>query len=339
MTSIKAFFVQLGQDIVSVSFTLFKVMIPAIVVVKILTELGAVTYLTLLLSPLMGIVGLPESMGVVWATTILTNLYTGLFVLYDLLLQAPLEQPMTVAEVSVLGALMLFAHALPVEVAIAKKSGVNIWVTLLMRIGGGFLFGWLLYLIYDLNGWMQTPAQLVWQPEMSTDTSLVGWMGDQLKSLLVIQLIIVALLFVLNLLKVLGIERLMVWLLRPVLRVLGISQEATSITIVGITLGLSFGGGLLIHEAKKGHVPARDVFMAITLLGLLHSLIEDTLLVLLLGADINAILWGRLLFSFVVIALLARLLNFVDEPFCRRYLYSAPEESKASAVMPVTEKS
>jgi len=51
------------------------------------------------------------------------------------------------------------------------------------------------------------------------------------------------------------------------------------LAIVGITLGVSFGGGLLINEAKRGHISPRDIFVAMMLLNLLHSLIEDTLLV------------------------------------------------------------
>ena len=44
-------------------------------------------------------------------------------------------------------------------------------------------------------------------------------------------------------LTVLGIEKLMAILLRPFLRILGISKEATKLTIIGITLDLSFGRG------------------------------------------------------------------------------------------------
>ena len=110
-------------------------------------------------------------------------------------------------------------------------------------------------------------------------------------------------------------------LLKPFLRILGISKEATNLTIIGITLGLSFGGGLLISEAKRGHIAARDVFTAIILLNLLHSLIEDTLLIMLIGADFYTIFWGRLVFSVLVVALIAQLIKRLDENFCEHYFY------------------
>jgi len=60
--------------------------------------------------------------------------------------------------------------------------------------------------------------------------------------------------------------------------------------------GLSFGRGLLINEAKRDHISALDIFTAIMLLNLLHSLINDTLLIMLIGADFYTIFWGRLVF-------------------------------------------
>tara|TARA_B100000780_G_C20737736_1_gene293057 strand:+ start:110 stop:373 length:264 start_codon:yes stop_codon:yes gene_type:complete len=80
---------------------------------------------------------------------------------------------------------------------------------------------------------------------------------------------------------------------------MGIGKEASTITLVGITLGLSFGGGLLIKEAHAGHVSKKDVFTSLVFLGFCHSLIENTLLVILLGAHVSGILWFRLVFAFV----------------------------------------
>jgi len=92
-----------------------------------------------------------------------------------------------------------------------------------------------------------------------------------------------------------------------VLHGLGIGREAETLTLVGLTLGLSYGGALLIEEAEAGHVAPRDVLYAISLLGLSHSLIEDTLLMLLTGADLMPLLPLRVLFTLAAIALLVRL--------------------------------
>lgn len=317
MVGVKRFFSELAREIYQVSWTLFRLMVPVILVVKLLQELGGIGWLSEMLSPLMSLVGLPDAMGLVWATTILTNIYAGMLVFVS---QAQGEI-LSVAQVTVLGALMLLAHGLPVEAAIARKAGVRLRVTLLFRLVGGFLFAWLLHLLYDYGGWLQQPNRLLWQPELSADTGLDAWAFTQLQTLLMIQLIIIILLTGLKILRLLKIERAIGWLLAPLLRLLGIGREATTITVIGVTLGLAFGGGLLINEARKGEVPARDIFTSMTLLGLLHSLIEDTLLVMLLGADISGVLWMRLVFALLVIAAGTRLLRLADESFFRRHLY------------------
>ncbi|MCP4289905.1 MAG: hypothetical protein GY792_36740 [Gammaproteobacteria bacterium] len=317
MASVRNFFLELSREIYNVSWTLFKLMIPVILVVKLLQELGGITWLSAVLAPLMALVGLPDSMGLVWATTILTNIYAGMLVFVT---QAQGEA-LSVAQVTVLGGLLLMAHGLPVEAVIARKAGVRLRVTLLLRIGGSLLFAWLLHFIYSQGGWLQHANHLLWRPELKVDGGLFAWATIQLKSLMMIQLIIVALLTGLKILRILKIERLIGWLLGPLLRLLGIGREATTITVIGVTLGLAFGGGLLINEARKGEVLPRDIFTSMTLLGLLHSLIEDTLLVMLLGADISGVLWLRLLFAFLAVAFVARLLRLVGDDLFQRQLF------------------
>ena len=284
-----------------VYLTLLKIMVPALIIVKILEMMGATRWLGALLAPVMGALGLPESFSIVWAATLLTNIYTGMVVFFDLA-----QEPLTVAQVSVLGALLVVGHSLPIEGAVAKKAGVPWWLTLLLRIGGGLLLGWLLHLLYRHGDWLQQANQLAWQPER-TQPGLVAWAWLQLKTLASIYVIILGLMALLAVLRRLGIERLMHALLAPPLRLLGIGREAANTTIIGLTLGLSFGAGLLIRDAESGRLGARDAYLTLCFLGLCHSLIEDTLLVMLLGAHLSAVLWGRLLFAFILMGILARL--------------------------------
>ncbi|MFC3150142.1 hypothetical protein ACFOEK_03820 [Litoribrevibacter euphylliae] len=310
-----AFYKELGKEIWEVSTTLFKIMIPTIVVVKLLELMGLLKYIAMLIGPIMSWVGLPESMGLVWVTTIFTNIYAGMLVFF----YVQQHEVLTVAQVTIISLLMLLAHGLPVEARIAQQAGIRLRITLLLRIGGGLLLAWITHQTYDAFDYLQTPSELLWQPEIP-DASLSGWAVSQLESLIIIQLTIIVLLTFLKILKVIGIERLMRLLLSPILKLLGIGNQATSITIIGVTLGLSFGGGLLIYESRQGHVSKRDVFSAMCLLALCHSIIEDTLLVMLLGADISGVLWARLAFSVLVIALLTRVVNRLPEHFWDKHL-------------------
>ncbi|HBY85664.1 MAG TPA: hypothetical protein DEO86_07300, partial [Colwellia sp.] len=107
------------QEVSQVYLTLLKVMVPAIIVVKILDLLGGTQWLAEVLAPFMKLVGLPEQLGLVWATAILTNIFTAMVVFVDTTAQLELS----VAQVSVIGILILISHSVPIEGAVAKMVG------------------------------------------------------------------------------------------------------------------------------------------------------------------------------------------------------------------------
>lgn len=202
---------------------------------------------------------------------------------------------------------MLGAHSLPVEGAVARAAGVRWPATLVVRIGGAFILGMLLSFAYTSGNWLQEPSHPLWTAAPVTDTGWLAWAIDLVKLLVSVFFILAALIIGLRILRVLGIERLMYALLGPVLKFIGIGREGANITVIGMTIGLAFGGGLLISEARSGRVSRRDVFFTMTLLGLCHSLIEDTLLIMLLGASLSGILWARLFYALAVVAILTRI--------------------------------
>lgn len=300
---------RLLHDAFSSYFVLIRLMVPALIVVKLLDMVGGTAVLAGLLEPIMTLVGLPAEVGIVWAAAMLTSIYTALAVFADLSLNAPLS----VAQVSVLGTMILVAHSLPVEGAVAKATGVPWRATLLIRVGGALVIGALLNSYYSVTGSLQEASTMLWRPE-ATDPSLAAWAVTQLRALAMVFVIILSLMTLLRILKALGIERLMHAVLAPLLRLIGIGPQASNVTIIGITLGLSIGAGMLIREARSGQLTRRDIFLTMAFLGLCHSVIEDTLLILLMGADLNAILWTRLAFAIIITALLARVGRLAPAP-------------------------
>lgn len=290
------------KDSLQVFVELLKVMLPALVAVKIAQTFGFVDSLGILLSPVMALLGLPAVLGIVWATALATNLFTALVVFF----QMAGELSLTVEQVSVLGIILLLAHSLPVEGAVAKRAGIPWWTTITLRVGGAIVLGTAMHNAYSALDIYQMPAQFHWQPAQVDDT-LLSWLVSQFYTLAIAFVIITALITLMRVLKALGIERLLHLMLAPFLRTLGIGKAATNVTVIGATLGLSYGAGLLIRDIDAGAMSRRDAYLSICFIGLAHSLIEDTLLILTLGADLSSILWVRLTFAFVVIALIARL--------------------------------
>ena len=309
------------REILMINYNLFKIMIPIIIIVKIVEELGGIRYFSMVLEPFMELVGLPSSMGLVWATTMITNIYGGMIIF----MSSASQESLSVAQVTILGGMMLIAHALPVEVRIAQKAGVRILFTLILRIGGALILGYCLHLIYRSGNYLSETNNALWQVQVTTDKSIQTWIIGQIKTLGQVFLIITVLVIFLKLLKISGIEKLLAFILKPLLKLLGLSEKTTSISIIGITLGLTYGGGLLINEAEKGEISKTDIFGSLSLLALCHSLIEDTLLIMLLGADLSGILYFRLFFSIVLISIIIRIVKRLQQQVFYRYFVYASE--------------
>lgn len=307
---------ELLQDSLKISIMLFKIMIPVSIGVKLLKTVGAVEWIGWALSPLMEITGLPGSMGLVWATGLLTNLYGGV-IAYSALAD---ETILTVGQVSILSTMLLMAHALPVELKIVQKSGPRIRAMALIRLGSALLFGFLMNLILNLTGWLQQPAALLWKPAVKGD-SWGAWALSETQKLGMIFLIILGLLVFMKLIEWLRITDFIQKLILPFLRVLGIGQSATVITMIGITLGISYGGGLIIKEAGSGKIPPKEVFSSLALMSIFHSLIEDTMLMMALGSDLLVILAARMVFSLAIVYLIHQIILRVSAAHFSRYFY------------------
>lgn len=288
----------------STYFTLIKILIPISIIVKILSYYGAISVIGTYLSSTMGLVGLPGEFGFVWATTMVANIYGGLLVF----VQLSLTSTYTVAQVTILGGMMLIAHTLPVEARIAQKAGVRLWFTLSLRIFGAFTFSFILNTIFTAFNLFRENSVVIWKPE-NIDPTFINLFLNELRYYFIIFLIILGLVTLMKILKKTGaIERLNK-LLKPALEFVGMSKNAAPLTIIGMTLGLAYGGGLIIQETKSKLVSKKDAFLSLSLMGLTHSIIEDTILVLSIGATIFGILLGRALFTIVVIVILIKCIN------------------------------
>lgn len=293
----------LMRDAVKASVELFKVMIPIIILVKILQELGVVDYLAAPLGPVMELLGLPAAMGLAWATAMLSNIYSGLIVFQALAAGAA---PLTQAQVTVLGVLMLIAHNLLVEGQVTKRCGVSFLGQNALRVFGALGCAWILHAIFTAGGFFTGPAVMLWMPP-KPDATLLGWAAGEAKNLGYIFLIILTLMGLMRFLNAVGLTRLLEIILTPFLKLMGIGPTAATVTVIGMTMGITYGGGLIIHETRAGHIPPRDVFSAVSLMSLSHALIEDTMLLALIGTSPWGSLAGRLAFSLVVTAALSRL--------------------------------
>ncbi len=292
---------KLAVETWQVSRELIKITIPVVIITKILEELGLIDAISSLFAPLLSLMGLPGELGLVWATAIFTSIYGGLAVFASL---AP-DLHLTSAQLTVLCSAILYAHSLPVELTVSRKAGAGMLPVALVRMAAALVYGVMVNIICSKGGWLQDVPPSVFTADTPA-AGFIGWIFSQLRNIAVIFIVICAILLVMKLLRAVGMLNLLERLLTPVLPHFGMTGRAAPITVVGMLMGLGYGGALIIREAQTGKLDKEEAFNAMLLLGLCHSLFEDTLLMAAIGGKFIGILWGRMAFSLFFLYLWVR---------------------------------
>ncbi|MDR0605088.1 MAG: hypothetical protein LBG80_12370 [Bacteroidales bacterium] len=297
---------------------LFKLMIPVSIIIRIIQQTDLLGYLSDILTPVMRIVGLPAEMAIVWLTAMVVNIYGGIISLFAI--YPSLNEPMTVSQMTVLLTMILIAHTFPIELGISQKTGIRIIVMFLIRFVSAILLGIILSRIYILFGFLQESVHVT-SIFTTTETSWKAWGLNELKNYGVIIGVIFLLVAFIHLLEVTGIVKIVNKTMEPVLRWLGISNAMLPLTVVGLTLGIAYGGGLLVEEGKRKGLKAKEIFFSMTLMGLFHSIFEDTLLMLSMGGHWSGIILFRTLFAFFFTYLTVRFVgNMNEKQFLRLFM-------------------
>lgn len=296
------------QETLGIYWVLVRITIPIAIITELLSRMGAIKAVAPVFAPIMNLVGLPAELGLAWLTGMLVGIWGAVPLIFTLVPASSLS----VADITVFSALILFAHGLPLEQKIIQKAGPGMIATTMLRILGGLLYAFLLHHVLAATGWLSTPASPAWIPMSATP----GWTEYFLglaETMLWMLVILVVLSWSLQIFKTSGLLDVMMKALSPVLRLAGIRGEAEHLTAVGLFLGISYGAGLLIREAQSGAISPRQIFLSCVFMGFAHSVIEDTLVVIALGADVYGVLAGRLAFAIAATAVIAALLHRLSD--------------------------
>ena len=326
--SIVDFFKYCIKRTASACWILFKLMIPVSIVIRLIQEFGVLPYISGVLEPVMGIVGLPPETAIVWMSGMVVNIYGGLLSMFSI--YPSLSEPLTHSQLTILLTMIIVAHTIPVEVGIAKKTGVKFWIMFLIRFLGAIAIGAILNGVYTLTGTLQYPVEM---PEFLVADNL-GW-GDwalnELKNYGLIISVIFALVVFVRLLEVIGFMKFINKMFLPLLGWLGISERMLPLTVIGMTMGLAYGGGLIVEESKKVEVRPKDIFFSMTLMGLLHSIFEDTILIIGAGAHWTGVIVVRAIFAFAVTYIFVLLTKKVDDKKFARIFMTKSFQKRMSA--------
>lgn len=97
-------------------------------------------------------------------------------------------------------------------------------------------------------------------------------------------------------------------------RSLTLSHKAAFPLIVGLFVGVTYGAAVIIEYARQGTLSKRDMMLCGIFLAINHSIIEDNLLLVSLGANIFVIFAVRFTAAFIVTRALARFMDHKAAP-------------------------
>jgi hypothetical protein len=254
---------------------LVAIVIPVSLCMNLLGWAGALSRVGSLLSPAFRLLGLPGEAPVAFLTGAAINCYSGIAAMKAIALDD--------RQVTILSLAILISHNLPIEVAVQRKSGSSGLRMLGLRLVASLIAALALNLI--LPEATEPSRARVAAEAVPLGALLASWALGTAWLVGKILLLVVGLTVLQRALSEFGLVEVLSRLLFPVLWLLGLPRRTAFLWIVANTLGLAFGAAVIIDEANSGELSREDVELLNRSVAVCHSLLEDTLLfVLMVGA-------------------------------------------------------
>ena len=270
---------------------LLKLTIPVSFAVFLLDFFGILNVIAGWVAPLFKLIGLSGQASIVLITSFFTNIYSVIAVMTTL--------GFGFREGTILAVMCLISHALIVETAIQKKTGSAPWRMVLTRLSSSFIAAYLLNLILPAEA--ITNSENVVRSVGEFTPALTNWLSSMLVTTLKI-IILVNLLLILQ--KILNEFGLIKWILMPfapLLKVMGLPSSTGFLWIVANTLGLGYGGAIMINEAEEGRLSRADADLLNHNIAISHSQLEDPLLFVAMGFHLGILIWPRILLAIIFV--------------------------------------
>lgn len=284
---------------------LLRVMVPVFLLVSVLEALGWIEVAGQWLAAPLEWVGIgPRA-----AIALLVGLFAGLYAAIGTMASLG----MTPVEALPVALFLQFAHALPMEAAVAHQGGANGWHHALARVGMGILAAATAPLLAPLAGLDQTagpaagpasaPATAA-EPQAFGEVFLRS-LGDLGETLVLLVAILAVITLVIQLLEQSG------WLERwseataPWMQKVGWTGEAALPVVTGLFAGLIYGAGVMIERFQRGRLDRRVGWELFLFLGACHSVLEDPFIFVPVGVGPGILLPVRLAAGGLVLLVLA----------------------------------
>ena len=266
---------------------LLKLTIPVTFAVFLLDFFGILNVIAGWVAPLFKLIGLSGQVSIVLITSFFTNIYSVIAVMTTLGIGQ--------REGAILAVMCLISHALIVETAIQKRTGSTPWRMVLTRISASFIAAWGLNLL--LPGEMNIADANYIREAKAFQPAMLNWLTDMTITTIKI-IVLVNLLLILQ--RILNEFGLIKWILKPfipLLKLMGLPANTGFLWMIANTLGLSYGGAIMISESEEGKLSKEDADLLNHHIAVSHSQLEDPLLFVAVGYPMAILIWPRILLA------------------------------------------
>jgi len=270
---------------------LLKLTIPVSFAVFLLDFFGILNVIAGWVAPLFKLIGLSGQASIVLITSFFTNIYSVIVVMTTL--------GISHREGIILAVMCLISHAFIVETAIQKKTGSAPWRMIVTRLSASFIAAWMLNLILPAEA--ITEAGNVVRLAGDFSPALKLWLSDMLVTTLKIVILVNLLLIIQKILNEFGLIKWILMPFTPLLKVMGLPSSTGFLWVVANTLGLGYGGAIMISETEEGKLSREDADLLNHNIAISHSQLEDPLLFVAVGYPLGILIWPRVLLAIVFV--------------------------------------
>jgi Nucleoside recognition len=240
----------------------------------------------------MSVINLPAAAALPIIVAMTVSFYAGIAIVVAL--------PFTIGQITLIALFMTIAHMLIAEGIVQHKSGLNVMKATLVRFGAAVLCVFVVSQFFaGTSQRISFPASLLTQTTL-TDV-LKGWAVDTLRLCGRVFVIIMLVIMALHISESLGWIRYLIRFFRPLMRILGLPDQAAAMWVAGAGFGLLYGSAVIMEEAKRGTLAKAELEHVQISLGVNHSIVEETGLFLALGVNPVWLLMPRFLTAAIAV--------------------------------------
>jgi len=282
---------------------MLKILIPISLLTAFLEWSGVIHWINFLIEPVMSWLRLPGIAALPLLIGAISGIYGGIASLSVL--------PFTRDQMTLIAIFMLIAHNLIQEGVIQGKSGLHPLKATLFRLGAAIVTVMVVAQFLDPTSGSSGSAKMSLPMSEPLVLMLKHWGISTLYLTIKIFFILMAILIVLEVLKVSGWMNPILKILTLPLKMMGLSQKVGLLWMAGAFFGVAYGAAVIVEEVKRGYFTKEELENLHASIGINHSMIEDPALFMTMGLNAFWLWVPRLIMAILFVHLLRLWQGFV----------------------------